>query len=245
MGVRLFDETPEGMVPTAAGQELAESAETVESEVMAVESRLAGQDAQLRGTLRVSTIDFIFECFADAFVSFVESYPRVDLSVLSTDEEVSLRRREADVAIRLHDTPPESLLGRRLGRLEFGVYASRSLVDRVGRNAPPAAFPWLRFDARSDGRGLQPWYDRFAAGAPSVMGFDSYSVMRHAVRTGLGAHFMAKVDADRFDDLVRVASEEAAPTRTLWALTLPELRTNTRVRAFLRHLDEAVRPRVA
>ena len=122
MEVRLFDETPEGLVPTAAGEELAASAEKVEQEVLVGESRLAGQDATLRGSLRVSTIDFVYECFAEAFAGFIEAYPGVELSVLSTDEEVSLRRREADVVVRLQDSPPESLVGRRLGKLEFGVY---------------------------------------------------------------------------------------------------------------------------
>jgi DNA-binding transcriptional LysR family regulator len=244
MGVRLFNETPEGLTPTAAGDELAQSAEAVENEVLAVESRLAGQDAELRGTLRVSTIDFIYECFADAFASFVAAYPGVELSVLSTDEEVSLRRREADVAIRLQDAPPETLVGRRLGKVEFGIYAARSLVERIGRGVAPDRYPWLRFDARDDGRGLESWYERFAAGAPVAMGFDSYTVMRHAVRSGVGTHFLARFDAERFDELVRIGPEEDSPTRTLWALTLPELRTNSRVRTFLAHLDDAVRPLV-
>ena len=242
MEVRLFDETPEGLVPTAAGEELAASAEKVEQEVLVVESRLAGQDAALRGSLRVSTIDFVYECFAEAFAGFIEAYPGVELSVLSTDEEVSLRRREADVVVRLQDSPPESLVGRRLGKLEFGVYGARPLVRRVGRAAPLADYPWLRFDARHDGRGLDPWYDRFAPGASAVMGFDSYNVMRHSVRAGLGVHFLARVDAERFEELVHLGPHDEPPRRTLWALTLPELRTNSRVRAFLGHLDEAVRP---
>lgn len=244
MEVRLFDETPDGLVSTAAGQDLAEVAERVEAEVLGARSRLAGRDLALRGKLRVSTVDFIYECFADAFAGFISTYPGVELSVLSTDEAVSLRRREADVVVRLQDAPPESLVGRRLGQLEFGIYASRELVERLGRGADPAAFPWLHFDARDDGRGLEPWYARFAADAPVVMGFDSYAVMRHAVRTGLGAHFLARVDAERFGELVDLGPAKDPPRRTLWALTLPELRTNSRVRAFLAHLDGALRARL-
>ena len=76
------------------------------------------------------------------------------------------------------------------------------------------------------------------------MGFDSYAVMRHAVCAGLGVHFLARIDANRFDNLVDLGPKEAPLTRSLWALTLPDLRTNTRVMAFLRHLDESVRPRL-
>ena len=242
LGVRLFDDTPDGLMPTAAGQELAESAERVEAEVLAAQSRIAGRDTDLRGTLRVSTIDVVYESFSTAFASFVEAYPGVELSVLSTDEEVSLRRREADIAIRMKDAPPDTLVGRRLGSVEFPIYAAPDLVERIGPDADPSEFPWLRFDAREDGRGLEPWYDRFAPGAKAKMGFDSYAVMRHAVRTGLGVHFLAHFDADRLDDVVAIGPSGDPPTRTLWALTLPELRSNRRVRAFLNHLDETVRP---
>lgn len=244
MGVRLFDDTPEGLVATAAGQELATSAEIVEGEVLGVTSRLAGRDAELKGTLRVSTIDAIYECFTDAFTSFIAAYPGIELSVLSTDEEVSLRRREADVAVRMKDTPPEALVGRHLGKVEFGIYASRALVAEVGRDAAPAAFPWLRFDARDDGRGLEPWYTRYAAGASVAMGFDAYAVMRHAVCVGQGVHFLPRFDAERFPELMCLGPDPA-PTRSLWALTLPELRTNSRVRAFLKHVDRAIRGRLA
>ena len=245
LGVRLFDETPEGLVPTPAGLELAESAERVEDEVLAAESKLAGQDLALRGSLRVSTLDFVYECFTDAFASFTAAYPGIELSLLSTDEQVSLRRREADVALRMTDAPPESLIGRRLAAVEFGIYAARSLVECSGPETPTAALPWLRFDARDDGRGLEPWYRVYAAGAPVAMGFDSYAVMRHAVCSGLGVHFLPRFDAERFDQLVWLGPERDPPTRSLWLLTLPELRSNSRVRAFMRHMDSALRPRLA
>lgn len=245
LGVRLFDDTQQGLLPTAAGQDLAESAARLEAEVLGVRARLEGRDEALRGPLRVSTIDFVYEAFAEVFAGFVADNPGVELSVLSTDEEVSLRRREADVAVRMKDAPPDTLVGRRLGRVEFPIYAARSLVARVGAGAAPEAFPWLRFDARDDGRGLEPWYERYAPGAPTVMGFDAYSVMRHSVRAGLGVHFVARFDAARFEELVEIGPDGQPPTRTLWALTLPELRRNRRVRAFLAHLDEAVRPKLA
>src|SRR5688572_19421908 len=57
LGVRLFDRTPEGLIPTAAGRDLAAVAEHVEGEVLSAEGRVLGRDAKLRGTLRVSTVD--------------------------------------------------------------------------------------------------------------------------------------------------------------------------------------------
>lgn len=241
LGVRLFDETPDGLIATPAGEELVDAAAQIEAQVLTLESKLAGRDAQLRGSLRVSTVDFLYECFSPAFGSFMDAYPGVELSVHSTDEAVSLRRREADIVVRLSDAPPDSLVGRRLGKLAFGIYAAPELVERVGEDASPSDFPWLRFDARDDGRGLDPWYARYAKHAPRAMGFDSYNLMRHAVCSGVGVHFLPRLDAARFEQLVCLGPDQDPPLRSLWALTLPELRTNSRVRAFLEHFDAAVR----
>ncbi|WP_232537266.1 hypothetical protein [Cystobacter fuscus] len=52
-----------------------------------------------------------------------------------TNVQVSLLRREADVALRLDNNPAEGLVGRRVGRLQFEAYAARSLVERVGHSS--------------------------------------------------------------------------------------------------------------
>src|SRR6478735_2801792 len=59
LGVRLFDRSGEGFTTTSAGDELAASAVRIEEEIQITEGRLLGGDAELRGRLRVSTLDFI------------------------------------------------------------------------------------------------------------------------------------------------------------------------------------------
>jgi DNA-binding transcriptional LysR family regulator len=78
LGVRLFDRSDEGFTATPTGDELAASAVRVEEEIHVTEGRLLGRDAELRGRLRVSTIDFIFAGFPDVFTSFIQRYPGVE-----------------------------------------------------------------------------------------------------------------------------------------------------------------------
>lgn len=235
LGVRLFDRSGEGFVATTAGDELAVSALRVEEEIHVTEGRLLGRDAQLRGRLRVSTIDFIFAGFPDVFASFVQRYPAVDVTVGVTNEPVSLIRREADVALRLGNSPGERLVGRRVARLQFEAYAARSLVERVGRNAPLAAFPWLHWDERSDGRWLDSWLAKNAPGAKVSLRSDDYAVRRRAVSSGIGVHFLPCFDGDADSGLVRLGARLTDEARDLWVLTLPELRSSSRIRAFMEH----------
>lgn len=241
LGVRLFHRAPEGFVLTEAGEDLARAAAQMEEEQLAGEARVLGRDTALRGPLRVSTMDFVYERFVDVFRSFVARYPGVELTVCATSAQVSLRRRETDVAVRLGDTPLPDLVGRRLRTLRFRVYASRALLARVGEGAGLAAFPWLGDDTRGDRPWVDGWLAERAPGARVVLRYDSHAVLRASLRAGIGAHPLAEVEAAAFPELVDIAPELPAITRDLWALTLPELRASRRVRALMDHLQAGFR----
>jgi len=240
LGVRLFDRTPDGLIPTAAGEDLAAVAERVEADVQSAEGRLLGRDAQLRGKLHVSTVDVLFTCFDEAFTSFIDRYPHIELTLGISREPVSLARREADVVLRVSNAPPETLVGRKVGQLQFGVYAARSLVERVGEGAPLKAFPWIGWDGGKNFRWFERWLEAHAPGARIVMRLDDRLLMAHAIRTGIGAQILPCVLADPDPELVRIAPLDEAFHLNVWLLTLAELRTNSRIRAFMDHMAEAL-----
>ncbi len=243
LGVRLFDRTPDGYMATGAGQDLADVAERMEAEVLAAEGRVLGRDAELEGALRVSTMDMLFRGYHELFSSFLARYPSVSLTVSTTDDEVSLTRRQADVVLRLTGKPPEHLVGRKVARVDFAVYASKKLVARVGKKAPYAAYPWLNWDERLDMRWLDQWLAENAPGARTAIRLDTSSLGRHAaVAAGLGVHFLACFDGDADPSLERIGPIEPAFSRDVWLLTLRELRSTRRVRAFMDHVETSLRP---
>lgn len=244
LGVRLFDRTPEGYVATAAGDDVARVAARLEEDVLALEARVLGRDVRLEGELRVATMEMLLRHHHALFASFVAKHPSVQLTVCASDREVSLVRREADVALRLTGSPPEGLVGRRVGRLEFAVYASRALARRIARDqgarkgeSPPlASFPWLGWDLRLGTPWLDGWLAQRAPGARIVARFDvATSAWRDLVAQGLGVHFLPTNEGDSDPRLVRVSDVANEFGRDLWLLTLPELRATPRVRAFLDH----------
>ncbi|MCB9698550.1 MAG: LysR family transcriptional regulator [Alphaproteobacteria bacterium] len=237
LGVRLFDRTPEGFLPTPAGQDLTAAAEGIEGEVLAAEARVLGRDSELRGPLRVSTMDMLYCGFQDLFASFVQRYPNVELTVTTSLDHVSLTRREADVALRMTRTPPEELVGRRVGQVQFAVYAAASLVASVGPDAPLGDYPWIGWDQRLDHRWFDAWLADHAPGARVAIRFDDSGRAREkAVRDGLGVHFMACFEGDALPGVVRVSPILEPFAYDLWLLTLGDLRSTSRVRAFLDHM---------
>lgn len=243
LGVRLFDRTPDAFVPTAAGLDVAEVAERMEGDVLRLEGRVLGRDSQLRGVIRMTTMDILVRRYRDVIASFSDRFPSVELTVSSSDTKASLSRREADVALRLSSSPPENLVGRKLGRVEFAVYASLSLADRVGAGATYSDFPWIGWDSRLEvGKWHDGWLARHAPGARVVLRVDMTSfVLRELLAAGTGVHFLATFEGDADPRLRRVGPIEAEHGRDVWLLTLPELRRTNRIRALLDHFDDHVR----
>ena len=243
MGVRLFDRTPEAFIPTPAGQDIAGVAERMEGEVLSLEGRVLGRDAQLEGKLRVATMDMLFRRYHSGLSTFLARYPGVGLTVTSSDEEVSLTRREADVALRMTNTPPEHLVGRKVGRVNFAVFGEKKLVKRMGPRATYDDFPWLHWDERLDMRSIDEWLRKHAPKAKIAMrlGVSGAMMVREAIATGIGVHFLATFDGDSDERLKRIGDPEPKFVRDVWLLTLPDLRHTSRVRAFMDHMEEHVR----
>lgn len=238
LGVRLFDPTPEGFVATVAGRELMELAERMEAEILVTRGRLLGRDAELRGSLRVSMLGLVYEGFLDVFASFGQRYPGIEVTIVATDRQLSLLRREADVVIRLNREPPPQLWGKRLKTLDFAPYASRGLVERVGAEAPLSAYPWIHGDERSDTAWLDAWLSEHAPGVKVAFRTDDYVVVRTSILAGVGVHFLPCFYGDAHPELVCVGPKLEGEERPLWLLTLADLRNNRRVRAFMDHVSE-------
>ena len=64
--------------------------------------------------------------------------------------------------------------------------------------------------------------------------------MAHAVRSGIGVQILPCLLADAEPLLQRIAPLDDLFRLDLWLLTLPELRTNSRIRAFMEHMAEAL-----
>lgn len=241
LGSRLFDSTPEGYVATAAGHAVVEAAERVEVEMLALEARVVGGDARLSGKLRVTTMDILFRRHHAVFSSFLARYPGIELTVSCTDAEASLTRREADVALRMTQAPPDHLVGRKVGRVDFAVYGSRELVGRIGAKSGWSAWPWLHWDERLNARWLDQWLAAHAKGAKITMRVDMGSLaLREAIRAGIGVHFLACFEGDDDPELRRIGPVQTAHARDLWLLTLPDLVRTSRIRAFMDHVAEAL-----
>lgn len=238
LGVRLFERQPTGYLLTPAGEEMQAGALRVEEEIAGLSRKVTGQDLRLSGTVRVTTIDMLaFGLLPRHLADFRKAYPGIEIELIVGNATLNLSRREADVALRVGNEPPESLVGRRAGRLVFAVYGS---ADYCSENTEPdlARHNWIGFDAEH--AALVHRFSSFLPEVKPALRANSVAAAVAATKAGLGLAPLPCGIADLEPDLVRVAPLPDNFTLDLWLLTHEDLRRTARIRAFLDFVADAL-----
>ena len=118
LGTLLFERHRTGYVLTPAGEEMVELASRLDDDITAFTRKLAGREIAPAGELRVTSNDSLtIHLLTPLFARFCRQCPDIRLEVVLGNQALNLSKRDADVAIRATDNPPEILVGRRVARL--------------------------------------------------------------------------------------------------------------------------------
>ena len=232
LGTRLIERKKSGYELTAAGAELKMAAGKMEMEVLEVEGALGGHENRISGELRVSAINnMASSVLMPMFASFSESYQDVKLHVQVSNKYVSLAERHADIAIRLTNTPLDTLVGVRLANVASAVYGERMYVRglRTGAATPK----WLGVECCAF---HQSWTNVACPDHHHSFFVDDTLLTLAALKQGLGLAYLPCFMGDSDERLERFRAPDPTHDLGLWLLYHPDLRRTKRVRVFREHM---------
>lgn len=245
LGLRLFERLPTGYVLTAGGEELVAAARSIAGTVTELERRIAGQDLRLSGTLRITATDTLMgSILPEILAEFGEVHPGIALEVAVSNLMLNLTKRDADVALRTADNPPASLVGRRVGRIAFAIYAAPAYLARHD-HADLAEHRWIGPDDTLAGTSVARWMQAKLGKSEIVLRADSLLAMQQAAVAGLGLVALPCYLGDSLPALACVRRPLPEMETGLWILTHEDLRAAARVRAFTDFAYGAFRKRRA
>ncbi len=245
-GAKLLQKTPSGYALTPAGQAILDNVEKIEADILAVTRVVDGHDTRLEGPLRLTTI----ECLAarvlpPILAEFQLAFPRIRLEVDTDRRTLSLTRREADVALRPSALSQSEITARKVGKINFGLFASRDYLRSHGvPDWEGGAVGHSIILAESDLMTLQEmqWFSAQANAADVVLRSNDHHFQLAAVQAGVGIACLPRYLGDS-TNLVRLPPPERPPERDLWLATHADLRNIPRIRAFTDFLAQALRQR--
>lgn len=246
LGVRLFERFQSGYVMTPAGETLRSRMAPLEEQVAAARSAVEGRDTALRGDIRITTTDTLARSLLmPALAGFRRLHPDVRLHLTVNNAFLNLNRREADIALRPSNTPPDTLVGRRLGSMQSAIYGAPAYLKAaraLGRAAGDwAAHEWVGLDDSLSHLAQARWLAQQVPEQRIVMRADSLLSMTDAVRAGIGLAPLLVHLADQDRALRRLAPPNPAFDTGLWLLTHRDLKETARIRALLDYLYDQLR----
>ena len=144
LGVQLVKRTTRRVEPTEVGLRLYEHGRNVRNELAAAQETITSLGQELRGRVGISVPSGYGQMvMSDWLIEFKQLYPGIVLDVLFENRADNLRD-EVDIAIRVIQEPPLSVVARSLGDVRYVACASLDYAARYGlprtllelRNAP-------------------------------------------------------------------------------------------------------------
>jgi DNA-binding transcriptional LysR family regulator len=241
LDARLFDRQPRGYSLTAVGEDMLAHALRIEDDVLALDRNVLGADRELRGTVRITTVDEVLERVAPHFKCFCDRYPAIDLEVNSEQRLFSLSNREADVAIRPGRPPTEpDIVGRKLVALQTAAYASPKYLSERKLPRRTSDLGKHCLISLNKGHWLEQMLRDLVGEARVVYRANSMNGQAIAARAGLGIAFLPTFMGDPDAGLERLFVVPLIEDDYLWLLIHADLRQTARVRAFVDFVTEAI-----
>lgn len=221
-GVQLFIRQRDGYEMADAAYTILEQAQQIEEQTQQISRTLYGRDSRLEGPISLTMTHDLFEyCLAQDLAQFQHEYPDIQLNLTVSPGLRNLASREADLAIRLTQTPPDYLVGHKVAGLQHGIYSGRTWAN----DEPVPVVQW------SSEVQLPDWASQHFSRAYTAMRVDTLSSMYAAVKAGFGVARMHcyMPDGLAHDGVMKLPISLPRSDWSVWVLSHTDLRKTRRV----------------
>lgn len=220
---------------THVARELAELARRTGTTLIEIGRSAQQQHHAIAGSVTLSTVDGFAPLLTAPMAALTQSCPDLRVNLHISNKGLSLRKRQADIALSIADRPGPQLIGRRLFTVKYGVFGTPERAAD-GSQARWIVLGWPLQTTR------EARWERARVSTDAVaMATPSRRVFVDMVAGGLGLGLLPRRLAAMHPQLVEVEQYRAQAeelTRPAWLLTHPELRGSARVSVVMRTLAE-------
>ncbi|AET94317.1 LysR family transcriptional regulator (plasmid) [Burkholderia sp. YI23] len=232
LGHVLFQRTSDGFVLTDEGAAVLSHAERMEEEALGFTRALAGQEAKLTGSLRVSSSDwFGVHVLTPVFARFLAKHPGVSIELVTDARRYNLARREADLVFRITPFDEPDIVQRKLMHMDYALYGCAHLGSPEIGNGEGQTL--ISMDSAFDHLPDVVWIKRMLPRASIVFGSNNREAQARMCALGAGFAVLPCRLGDADQRLVRFDLGEAPPGRDVWLGYHRDLKRVARLRALL------------
>jgi DNA-binding transcriptional LysR family regulator len=138
LSVRLLERSTRSLSLTEAGREFFERAHAILASVDDARQAMQRIRGEPQGSLRLTCgVEFGLIAVSGWIADYMAAYPQVRVEADFSNHVVDIVHEGYDLAVRVGPLSDSSLAARRLGMLDYGLYASAAYLQRHGQPASP------------------------------------------------------------------------------------------------------------
>lgn len=244
LGVALFERTGRGLVPTAAGLSIVDSARQMASAAQNVVSGLMASSSEEHGTVRISASEVVGNYLVPGSISELRTiFPNIEIDLVVTNQLSNLLRREADIALRMARPSQASVIAKKVADIPIGAYAAKAYVAR--RGTPSKLADLVKHDLlgmdtdESLIQGLNSIGIHVNRGS-FVIRTDNQITYSKLIEEGCGIGFIPRFVADKLVNLQVLLPKATGVSIPLWLVVHREIKGNPIIRSVFDHLAESL-----
>lgn len=242
LGVRLLERTTRSLSLTEVGREFFERAIGILAAVEETERAMQKAQGEPRGELKLTCgTEFGMIAVSTWIRTYLDQFPHTGIKADFTNRVIDIVHEGYDLAIRVGPLPDSSLVARKLGNLEYGVFAAPSYLKHHQKLRQPddlKAFQILAFmsdnmtPSWTFSRGLEQIKLAFE---PRLTANNVFAV-RDAALQGLGLAKLPRIvvkEAVKNGSLIEVLDDWSLPSAPVHAVFASSRYLTPKVRAFI------------
>lgn len=233
LGLRLFDRLVRGWQLTKEGKNLVAHAREVEERWFSFE-RKALQAGDMEGVVRISAPPTLSTfVLAPHLKTLCENLTGIELELQAERQQVSLGKREADIALRMTRPQTAGLVIKPLASIGYGLYSTKTYLKKHAA----ADWAFIAYEKNSSTPHHQ-WLEKYLGQRSISLRSNDQMVMAQCAAAGMGVTVLPHYLRQSHRDLYRIEQEACPVQRKLWLVMHDDVRRSPRVRAVADQLIE-------
>lgn len=226
LGTPLFERHEGRWQPTPVGTRVLERCSRIEDEVAGLVRVAEAGTQAINGLVRITAVSaLIGDYLAGQLGSLYALHPELSVELIASNDNLSVSRREADIAIRLARPARGDFLIRKLGDVGFAIYGAAQ------GDLPVRAGDWVAYNPDLDHTPEMRQLAAMLGDGRIRLRSNSLRGLARAVADGIGQGILPCFLADPDPRLARLSGPRPVLSRELWMLIHPDARQQARVAA--------------
>ncbi|NRB36896.1 MAG: LysR family transcriptional regulator [Pseudomonadales bacterium] len=244
IGQPVFNRSNKGLALTTFGDTVYAYANGMAEQAQQLQFFLDHQGDKINGPLTISLGDSLMSSIAPAAKQLTQENPGLNVVFKVSNDLISLDKGEADIALRITESPPEHLIAIKLQDLAVAAYVQPQLLHEQGIN-PESLFSdvvgqlnWINWQRTIGDQDISDSIQQLVGAANIKYSVGSSAAMLDAVNAGLGAAFMLTHYIPADSGLIEIAQSRTPLPLKLWLLYHPHLRHSPKIRAAVQMISQ-------